>query len=323
MAFEVLEEISSYGIVPLVTLDDANDAVPLARALAAGGIPIAEVTFRTAAGGESIKRIAREVPEVIIGAGTVHTIDQAKEAADNGARFIITPGFNAKVVEWCVNNNMPVCPGTVVPSDIEEAMNFGLDTVKFFPAGSYGGVKILKALSAPFASIKFVPTGGVGLDNLQEYLDLPCVAAVGGSFVPPPSLVKAKDWKGVTQVCFEIMAKVFDFKPGHIGINAGTEDNASAITDAMCALFNVPKRETDLAFFAGDLAEVMKLPFLGTHGHLCVDTRDITRAMAFLKRKGVAFDEKNFVYKPDGSLLAAYLKEEVGGFALHLRQKPR
>ncbi|HIV16326.1 MAG TPA: bifunctional 4-hydroxy-2-oxoglutarate aldolase/2-dehydro-3-deoxy-phosphogluconate aldolase [Candidatus Avisuccinivibrio pullicola] len=323
MAFEIFKEIGTYGIVPLVTLDDPNDAVPLAHALVDGGIPIAEVTFRTAAGGESIKRMAKEVPEIIVGAGTVHNLDQAKQTLDNGGKFIITPGFNYKVVEWALEHNMPICPGTVVPSDIEEAMNYGLDTVKFFPAEAYGGINTLKNLAAPFASVKFVPTGGVNLNNLQAYLDQPNVAAVGGSFVPPSKLVKAKDWAGITALCQEIMKKVVDLRPGHVGINAGTDENARAVTSTLCKIFDTEFKDTPLAYFAGDLAEVMKVPFKGTHGHYCVETRDMPRAVAYLKRKGIAFDEKSFVYDAKGKLIAAYLADEVGGFAFHLRYKTR
>ena len=319
---DIFERISEYGIVPLVTLDDPNDAVPLARALVAGGIPIAEVTFRTSAGGEAIKRMAKEVPEIIVGSGTVHDIDHAKETVDNGGKFVITPGFNAKVVDWCVKNNVPVCPGTVVPSDIEEAMNFGLKVVKFFPAEAYGGINTLKALAGPFGAMKFVPTGGVGLNNLTDYLDLPNVAAVGGSFVPPSKLVKAKDWDGITKLCQQIVAKVMDFSVGHVGINAGDPDNASKVTDQVAALFGTDKREGDISFFSGNLVEVMKKPFVGTHGHICVDTRDLRRAMALLKRKGVEFDEANFMYDAKGKLVTAYLKNEIGGFAFHIRQRP-
>lgn len=319
---DVFERIGEYGIVPLVTLDDPNDAVPLGRALVEGGIPIAEVTFRTSAGGEAIKRMAAEVPELIVGAGTVHDIDHAKETLDNGGKFVITPGFNAKVVDWCVKNNMPVCPGTVVPSDIEEAMNYGLKLVKFFPAEAYGGIKTLKALAGPFGAIKFVPTGGVGLNNLTEYLDLPNVAAVGGSFIPPAHMVKEKDWAGISKLCRQIMDKVMDFSVGHVGINAETNDNASNVTKGIQALFDTDCRETDMAFFSGNLVEVMKIPFVGTHGHICVDTRDLPRAMAMLKRKGVEFDEDKFYYDAKGKLMTAYLKGEVGGFALHIRQRP-
>lgn len=320
---DIFERIGEYGIVPLVTLDDPNDAVPLARALVEGGIPIAEVTFRTAAGGESIKRMAKEVPEIIVGSGTVHTVDQAKETVDNGGKFVITPGFNAKVVEWCVNNNVPVCPGTVVPSDIEEAMNYGLKVVKFFPAEAYGGINTIKNLAAPFSGIKFVPTGGVGLHNLRDYLDLPNVAAVGGSFVPPAKMVKEKDWEGIVKTCKEINNKVFDFTVGHVGINANTADNATKVTDRIAELFESDKRETPIAFFSGNLVEVMKVPFVGTHGHICVDTCDLKRAMAMLERKGVEFDEENRFFDAKGNLITAYMKEEIGGFAFHIRQRPK
>ena len=320
---DIFERIGEYGIVPLVTLDDPNDAVPLARALVEGGIPIAEVTFRTAAGGESIKRMAKEVPEIIVGSGTVHTVDQAKETVDNGGKFVITPGFNAKVVEWCVNNNVPVCPGTVVPSDIEEAMNYGLKVVKFFPAEAYGGVNTIKNLAAPFSGIKFVPTGGVGLHNLRDYLDLPNVAAVGGSFVPPAKMVKEKDWEGIVKTCKEINNKVFDFTVGHVGINANTADNATKVTDRIAELFESDKRETPIAFFSGNLVEVMKVPFVGSHGHICVDTCDLKRAMAMLERKGVEFDEENRFFDAKGNLVTAYMKEEIGGFAFHIRQRPK
>ena len=318
---DIFERIGEYGIVPLVTVDDPNDAVPLAKALVAGGIPIAEVTFRTDAGGEAIKRMAKEVPEIIVGSGTVHDIDHAKETVDNGGKFVITPGFNAKVVDWCVKNNVPVCPGTVVPSDIEEAMNFGLKVVKFFPAEAYGGIKTLKALAGPFGAMKFVPTGGVGPANLAEYLDQPNVAAVGGSFVPPADMVKNKDWDGITRVCKQILDKVYDFSVGHVGINAGTPENANSVTDKFVELFDTDKRDAGLSFFSGKLVEVMKNPFVGANGHICVDTRDLRRALAMLKRKGVEFGQE--IYDDKGKLMTVYLKDEVGGFALHIRQRPK
>ncbi len=323
MSENIFDKISEYGIVPLVTLDSADDAVPLARALVKGGIPIAEVTFRTAAGGESIKRMAKEVPEIMVGAGTVHDVDHAKETVDNGGKFIITPGFNRKVVDWCVKNNVPVCPGTVVPSDIEEALDFGLRVVKFFPAEVYGGINTLKALAGPFAMMKFVPTGGVGLNNLQEYLDLPNVAAVGGSFVPPSKLVKAKDWDGVVAECRRIMNLVFDFTVGHVGINAGTADNAANVSNALAAMFDADSRDAGSAYFVGDLAEVMKVPFVGANGHICVDTRDLRRALALMERKGIKLDAQNIFRDAKGNIVAAYLEGEVGGFAVHLRQRPK
>ncbi|HAR80465.1 MAG TPA: 2-dehydro-3-deoxyphosphogluconate aldolase [Succinivibrionaceae bacterium] len=318
----VFNTISEYGIVPLVTLNDPDDAVPLARALVKAGFPIAEVTFRTEAGGEAMRRMAKEVPEIIVGAGTVHDIDHAKETLDNGGKFVITPGFNPKVVDWCLKNGMPVCPGTVTPADLEQALDFGLKVVKFFPAEAYGGIKTLKALAGPYAQLKFVPTGGVGLNNLVDYLNLPNVAAVGGSFIPPSNLVKAKDWDGIVALGHQISAKVFDFSVGHVGINANTPDNAYKVTDEIISLFGTDKRDTELSLFTGSLAEVLKKPFVGEHGHVCVDTRDLPRAMAMLKRKGVEFDEKSYAYDANGKLVTAYMKNEIGGFAFHVRQRP-
>ena len=208
MSFKILEDIASIGIVPLVVLDDASQAAPLAHALCDGGIPVAEVTFRTDAAAKAIGIMSDECPDMLVGSGTVHNVDQAWATLDNGGRFVITPGFNPKVVNWCLKHNLAVCPGTVTPSDLEMALDFGLDVVKFFPAAAYGGVKTLKALAGPYASLKFVPTGGVNLENLSEYLSLKNVAAVGGSCVPDPNQGKAEYYASIRASCKEILEKV-------------------------------------------------------------------------------------------------------------------
>ena len=208
MGFKILEDIGAIGIVPLVVLEDAKKAAPLAHALCDGGIPIAEVTFRTPAAAEAIRIMARECPDMMVGSGTVHNVDQAMMTLDNGGKFVITPGFNPKVVDWCLKHNLAVCPGTVAPSDMEQALDFGLEVVKFFPAGAYGGVKTLKALMGPYAQLKFVPTGGVNLENMHEYLSLKNVAAVGGSFVPDPKMVAAEDYAGISASCRTLLQKV-------------------------------------------------------------------------------------------------------------------
>ena len=208
MKFKVLNDIAAVGIVPLVVLEDAAKAAPLAHALVEGGIPIAEVTFRTEAATKAIRAMAEACPEMLVGSGTVHNVDQAWATLDNGGKFVITPGFNPKVVDWCLKHDLAICPGTVTPADLEQALDFGLEVVKFFPAAAYGGTTTLKALAGPYASLKFVPTGGVNLNNLEEYLSLKNVAAVGGSFVPDPKQVKAEDYKGITASCQEILKKV-------------------------------------------------------------------------------------------------------------------
>lgn len=200
-----IETIFETKLVPLVVLDDENDAVPMAKALVEGGIPIAEVTFRTAAAKAVIEKMSREVPEILVGAGTVHNVEQAEDAVNAGAKFIVTPGFNREVVQWCLDREIDVVPGTVTPSDLEQALSMGLSFCKFFPAEAYGGVKTLKALAGPYADIKFMPTGGVNEKNWKEYLALDNVVAVGGSFMTPSSLVKAKDWDGIKEICRKLV----------------------------------------------------------------------------------------------------------------------
>ena len=208
MTSESMQKIFDLKLVPLVVLDDATDAVPMAKALVEGGIPVAEVTFRTDAAADVIRAMAEQVPEILVGAGTVHTVAQAQTAVKAGAKFIVTPGFQPDVVRWCVEHQVDIVPGTAVPSDIEQAISFGLSVCKFFPAEAYGGVKTLKALKGPYADIRFMPTGGVSLDNMNNYLALSNVAAVGGSFMTPSAAVKAKDWAKVTEACRTALTKV-------------------------------------------------------------------------------------------------------------------
>lgn len=208
MTSESMQKIFDLKLVPLVVLDDAADAVPMAKALVEGGIPVAEVTFRTDAAADVIRAMAEQVPEILVGAGTVHTAAQAQTAVEAGAKFIVTPGFQPDVVRWCVEHQVDIVPGTAVPSDIEQAISFGLSVCKFFPAEAYGGVKTLKALKGPYADIRFMPTGGVSLDNMNDYLALSNVAAVGGSFMTPSAAVKAKDWAKVTEACRTALTKV-------------------------------------------------------------------------------------------------------------------
>ena len=180
---KILEEISKIGILPVVVLEDAKDAKPLTKALCAGGLPCAEVTFRTAAAKESIAIMRKEFPDMLVGAGTVLTVEQVDEALEAGAQFIISPGFDEDVVKHCIEKNVPVTPGTCTPSDVQKCYRLGLDVVKFFPANIYGGLKAIDALSKPFPNIKFLPTGGVNYDNIDEFLTHPNIYAVGGSFM--------------------------------------------------------------------------------------------------------------------------------------------
>jgi len=200
---ETLQQIGKTGIVPVVVLNDAKDAEPLAKALINGGLPCAEVTFRTAAAEDSIKAIAKAFPEMFVGAGTVLTTEQVDRAIGAGAKFIVSPGFNPKVVEYCIKNNYPICPGIMTPTELEMALGFGLDVVKFFPAENAGGLKMIKAMSAPYTMMKFMPTGGINSTNVREYLACDKILACGGSWMVKGDLVKEGNFAEIEKLTRE------------------------------------------------------------------------------------------------------------------------
>ena len=201
---EVLNTIHELGLVPVVKIEDAKDALPLGKALIDGDLPVAEITFRTAAAEESIKTLANELPELLVGAGTVLTVDQVKRAVAAGAKYIVSPGFNPKVVDYCVENDIPVTPGLNSPTVLEMALERGLEVVKFFPAGSSGGIKFLKDMAAPYGGVQFIPTGGINKDNLNDYLSNSRVFACGGSWIAKKDEISNKSWSQISEKCHQI-----------------------------------------------------------------------------------------------------------------------
>ena len=205
---EILEKISKIKIVPVVALDRAEDALPLGEALVKGGIPCAEVTFRTAAAEEAIRLMSKEFPDMLIGAGTVLKTEQVDRAVAAGAKFIVAPGLNPKTVGYCVERNIPIVPGCANPSDIEAALEFDLEVVKFFPAEALGGLKLIKAMSAPYGNVRFMPTGGINADNICSYLEFNKVIACGGSWMVDKKLVAAGRFDEIERLCKEAVEKV-------------------------------------------------------------------------------------------------------------------
>ncbi len=197
---EILYQV---GIVPVIKMDDAAHAVPLAKALARGGLPAAEITFRSAAAADSIRAIAKGCPELFVCAGTVLTPQQAQEAVDAGAKAVISPGTNLETVRWCVKNGVPVIPGCATPSEVESNMREGLKLVKLFPAEVVGGTAMLKALAGPYAAMKFMPTGGVKPGNVQDYLRLASVTACGGTWIVPGELLSGENFDKIEQLARE------------------------------------------------------------------------------------------------------------------------
>ena len=208
----ILKQIEQIGVVPVIALSDAEKAVPLAKALIAGGIPCAEVTFRTAEGEECIRRIAGEIPEILLGAGTVLSVDQARRAVEAGAKFIVSPGINPKVVQYCVENDIVITPGCATPTEMEAAMEFGLDVVKFFPAEQAGGLAYIKAVAAPYTALRFLPTGGINAQNLGKYMSFPKVLACGGSWMVKKDMVEAGMFDEITRLCLDAVRIVRDVR---------------------------------------------------------------------------------------------------------------
>ena len=314
---EVLEKIQKIGIVPVVVLDDPKDAAPLAKALCEGGLPCAEVTFRTAAAEESIKIMTSQFPDMLVGAGTVLTAEQADRAAAAGARFIVSPGLNPTVVKHCMEKGLPVVPGTATPSDVETAISLGLDTVKFFPAEQAGGIAMIKAMAAPYTQMKFMPTGGINAKILKSYLAFDKVLACGGSWMVKKELISSGQFDKIRELTREAVQTMLGFSLKHIGINCADAKEAEQTADSFARLFGFAKDPRDVSFFAGTAVEAMNTKGRGTMGHIAIGTNSVERAKNYLELLGCKFDETTCKYE-NGALSFIYLAEEIGGFAVHL-----
>ena len=318
---EVLSKIQMMGIVPVIKLDHAKDAVPLAKALCDGGLPCAEVTFRTAAAEESIRLMREAFPDMLIGAGTVLTTEQVDLAVKAGASFIVSPGLNPKVVNYCVERGIPITPGCSTPSDIEAAIELGLDVVKFFPAEAAGGLAMIKAMAAPYVNMTFMPTGGINASNLISYLDFPKIIACGGSWMVKDDLVKAGDFGKITELTKEAVTMMLGFKLSHVGINMDDEKQAEQVADSFDKMFGFEKTVGTSSIFAGSSIELMKKPYIGERGHIAVQTNFIERAVYHLMKQGYTFNEESKRFDNKGNLQAVYFNQELGGFAIQLVQK--
>ena len=317
---KVLDRLHGCGVVPVVVLDDVKDAVATAKALLAGGVDVMEITFRTAAAADSIKAVAENCPDMLVGAGTVITLDQCKKAVECGAKFIVSPGFDEEVVRWCVERSVPITPGCVTPSEIMAAMKLGLTVVKFFPAGVYGGLSAMKALSGPFGGIKFIPTGGVNGQNIGEFIAAPFIHAVGGSWVCPKADIAAGNFEKIMELCKQARSAALGFEVAHIGLNCEDAEAASAVCEKLNEAFALTVKDGNSSMFASGGIEVMKSMYLGKNGHIAIRTNSVPLAIAELAKKGFVCDMTTAKYK-GGRMVAVYLKDEFGGFAVHLLQK--
>ena len=313
---ELFTYFHDLGIVPVVKIDDANKAEGLAKAMIDGGLPCAEVTFRTDAAEEAIRRISAKYPDMMLGAGTVINPELAEKAVNAGAKFIVSPGLNPDTVKWCLDHNVPVVPGVATPSDIEKGLSLGLKVLKFFPAESSGGVKMLKDLGGPFPQVKFMTTGGISPDNLADYAKTPNVLAIGGSWMVKADLIESENWAEITRLCQEAVIKLQGLQLAHVGINLPDSEAAMNVATDFAKL-GLAIKEGNSSIFMNKEIELMKTNYLGKNGHLAFKCYDAERTIFFLKSKGFTINEDT-IKMEKGKIKVCYINEEIGGFACHI-----
>lgn len=313
---DLLDEISRIGIVPVVVLNDAQKAVPVANALRNGGINCAEVTFRTAAAKESIKLMAEAFPDMLVGAGTVLSERQVDEAVLAGAKFIVTPGYNPTVVDYCIAEGIPIIPGCMDTNAIEMALEAGLDTIKFFPAEAAGGLKMLKALAGPYVNLKFMPTGGINEKNIAAYLAFKKVVACGGSWMITPDLIDAEKYDEITAMTKSAVAAVLGFELQQVIIGQSDGDGGSFETHKFGAIFGKANETAEGITFEN-------LPVASAKdglNMLVTGCNDISRSVYHLEKRGFHMDMDSAVYS-DGRIMEICLEEKFGGFLIKLVNK--
>lgn len=318
----ITQILGQYGLIPVVVINDKNKAVAVANALELAELPVMEVTLRTPDGLGAIENIRAAKPDYILGAGTVLTLEQCKAAVAAGASYIVSPGINREIVDWCLSSGVDVIPGGVTPTEVELALAAGLRVVKFFPASTYGGINGCKALFGPYAStgIKFVPTGGINLSNLADYADKPFIHAVGGGWLVPVEDIDNENYSRITENAAQAVAKLLDFELVHVGINQPDAAAAQTLGREFAKAFGWGVRNCDSSVFTDSFVEIMKQPGRGAMGHLAVRTNNVDRAIFYLTKRGYEICPESVRKKKDRTT-SAYLQKEFGGFAVHLLQR--
>lgn len=313
----VLEKINQIGIVPVVKITDRNQILPLAQSLAKAGIDCMEITFRSDFALEAIEMISNQMPDMLVGAGTVINCQQAKAAIEAGAKFLVSPGYDDELVAFALEQEVVILPGVTSASEIQKALKAGLNVLKFFPAESNGGYKRLKDFAGPFADVKFVPTGGINLNNMLDYLSLNNVLAIGGSFML--NGLESQDFDAVYSDSVMAIKKMLGYELIHIGIDNSSAKAARENALKLCELFNFPYYEKPKSHFASKGFEFLNSKGPGEKGHIAIYTPFIERALYQLNKKGIkALEETITRNKKSLKINFVYLDLELSGFAFHL-----
>lgn len=315
----VIDRISAIGIMPVIAnLNSEEDCAALADALRRGGIPQMEITFRMKDAEKYICFVRAYAPDMIVGAGTVTTLEQAQTAIDAGAQFIVAPGLNPQIVKFCQDAGVAVCPGVATASEIEVALGLGLKLVKFFPAEQSGGIAAIRALCGPYKGIDFMPTGGLKLDNLADYFAFDRIACCGGTYMLGKYL-ETRQWDAISELCRKSVQTMLSLKLAHIGVNETDEPSAVATANAFDKLLMLDAGNNGSgSVFSGKLIEIMKGSGRGKHGHIGFSTPCLDRAVRYFNAMGIRFDETSAKCDANGKLKAIYFEKEIAGFAIHL-----
>lgn len=315
---DMFKTIYELGIIPVVAIDDAAKAVPLAKALRKGGLPAAEITFRTAAAEEAIRRISEECPDVLVGAGTVLTKEQADRAVAAGAKFIVTPGFNPEMVRYIQSLGIPMMPGAATPGEMEQAMSMGLTNIKFFPAEQNGGVAKLKAYAGPYKGVKWMPTGGVNTKNLNDYLSFDRILACGGTWIAKSDMIENEQWDEIAKLCKEAIITMLGFKLNSVVVY-GSDESAERDAKLLCNLFGFEYKESECGICA-EGAVCFSKEKSDSKGCIVISTLNAGRALSYVKRMGVEIDP-DIWHDDKGNVTCFGLKDTMAGFEICIEQK--
>ncbi len=319
---DVLKKLELYGLIPITELDDAASAVPLAETLTAAGLPIAEISIETSVGMESIDSIHKAMPEFIVGAGAVRTLEQCRAAIHAGAKFIVTPAFRKDLVDYCIQSDVAIIPGCVTPGEIEMALDAGLKIVSYFPATVYGGAAGCKALYEAYAAsgISFVPAGGIDSGNMGDYADKPFIYALSGSWLAPADAIREEKWDEVAKIVRASVDKLMNFEFLHVGINMDSAADALNLSKKFEDCFGWQNRMGNVSVFCGSGIEILNFRGRGTMGHLAIRTSNVDRAIFYLEQRGMRVDPES-IRRTGHRATFAYMQGEFGGFAIHLIQR--
>ena len=313
----LISKISCMGMVPAVSINEAEDAVSLAHALMKADLEAVLCLGQSAP--KVIARIAKENPDMAVGAANIIGFTQAKEAVEAGAKWITTSGLREDVICWCKENDVVVIPGVATASEIETAISYGLDCVQFFPAEASGGARALKLFYDAYADMRFLVSGGIGADNLHTYLSQPNVLAAIGDFMLPADALMYKDWEHVTQAGIEAVNDMLGYELIHLGVNQNSCEEALQTAQMLCTLFGFQYYKKPKSHFAGKGFEILNAPGRGTHGHIGIYTPYPEKAMYYLGKKGIRFVESSITRNKKTKLINfVYLDIEIAGFGVHL-----